>query len=54
MIKLIDDIPLINTKRTFVAMPNFAGKHVFDLSDYDMLIYYYKLFENRTNENTVL
>ena len=51
MIKLIDDIPLINTKRTFVAMPNFAGKHVFDLSDYDMLIYYYKLFENRTNED---
>lgn len=51
MIKLINDIPLENTKRMFVACPNFNGEHIFDLSNYDTLIYYYKLFENRTNED---
>lgn len=51
MIKLINDIPLSNTKRMFVTFPNFNGEHTFDLSDYDMLIYYYKLFENRTNKD---
>ena len=51
MIKLSNDIPFVNTKRMFVAFPNFNGEHIFDLSDYDILIYYYKLFENRTNED---
>lgn len=51
MIKLSNDIPFVNTKRMFVAFPNFNGEHAFDLSDYDMLIYYHKLFENRTNED---
>ena len=46
MIKLSNDIPFVNTKRMFVAFPNFNGEHIFDLSDYDILIYYYKLFEN--------
>ena len=44
MIKLSNDIPFVNTKRMFVAFPNFNGEHIFDLSDYDILIYYYKLF----------
>lgn len=51
MIKLSNNIPFANTKRMFVAFPNFNREHAFDLSDYDMLIYYHKLFENRTNED---
>lgn len=51
MIKLINNVPFENVERTSVTFPDFNGKHVFNLSDYDMIIYYHKLFENRTNEN---
>lgn len=48
---IIYNSPIINCNYTEVAFPNFNGNHIFNLSDYDMLIYYHKLFDNRTSEN---
>lgn len=47
----ISEAPIINNKRMFVAMPDFNSNHIFDLSEYDMLIYYQKLFEHRTDND---
>lgn len=36
-----------------VGMPPTDGNHIFNLSDCNMKIYYYRIFENRSSKNTL-
>ena len=50
MIKILE-APDKNKRARMCTFPNFNGNHQFNLYDYDIRIYYYKLFDNRTSKD---
>lgn len=50
MIKILE-APGKNKRARMCTFPNFNGNHQFNLYDYDIRIYYYKLFDNRTSKD---
>ena len=46
MIKILE-APTQNERHKFVSFPNLNGSHQFNLDNYDIRIYYHKLFDNR-------
>ena len=50
MIKILE-APTQNERHKFVSFPNLNGSHQFNLDNYDIRIYYHKLFDNRTSKD---